>query len=185
MSESEVRERIIKTVQDLLAEGCPVEDITVRKIAQRAGVGIGTVSYHFHSKDKLVYEAVAALMVGLTASLAPGEGEGSALERLRRFFHETAELALRYSAIFRIQLAYEVVHADMSICYYITPLLKEQFGAAKSDLQIKLMALELIAAMQAILLKMEAFQRYTGVDIRHAGQREEALDILLESVILK
>lgn len=183
MSDNEARERIVKAVQELLQEGVPAEDITVRLIARRAGVGIGTVSYHFHSKDRLIYEAVGRQMVVLAGELAPKAGEGDALERLRQFFRGTSEIALRYSDIFRIQLSYELVHGDMSICYYITPLLKEAFGGKKSDLEIKIIALELISAMQSILLKLEAFQRYTGVDIQNEKQREEALDILLDSVI--
>jgi AcrR family transcriptional regulator len=157
LSESEAKKKIIATVQELLQEGCPTEEITVRKIAERAGVGIGTVSYHFHSKERLVYEAVAQQMNELTGVLAPNTGAGTVFERLRRFCFETAELALQYSAIFHIQLSYEIVHGDMSICYFIIPLLKEHFGGAKSDLEIKLIALQIITAMQMILLKMEVF----------------------------
>lgn len=183
MSDREAKEKIMAAVRELLAEGCPVGDITVRKIAQRAGVGIGTVSYHFHSKDKLVYEVIGGQMAELAGALSPSGGEGTAFVRLRRFFHQTAELALQYSDIFRAQLSYEIVNGDMSICYYITPLLKEYFGGTKSDLEIKIIALEMIAAMQVILLKMEEFQRYTGVNIRDAEQREEALDVILDTVI--
>lgn len=179
MSDSEAKEKIMSAVRELLSEGSPVGDITVRKIAERASVGIGTVSYHFHSKDKLVYEVVAAQMADLAGGLSLSKGEGTPLERLRCFFGQTAELALNYNEIFRAQLSYEIVNSDMSICYFITPLLKEHFGSLKSDLEIKIIALEMIAAMQMILLKMEEFQRYTGLNIRNAKQREEALDVIL------
>ncbi len=183
MSDNEGKEKIIAAVRELLQEGCPPENITVRKIAQRAQVGIGTVSYHFHSKDELVYEAVAGQMTQLAGELKPDVGGGSAFERMRQFFYHTGELALRYSTIFRIQLSYEMVHGDMSICYYITPLLKEHFAGAKSDLEIKLIALQMITAMQVILLKMEEFQRYSGLDVHDKRQREEALDILLATAV--
>ena len=181
MSDTEARDKIIQAVRDLLGEGCAAEDITVRRIAQRAGVGIGTVSYHFHSKDRLVYEAVAGQMTELAATLAPGTGDGSPAERIRQFLRSTAGLALRYSTVFQIQLGYEMVHGDMDICYHITPLLKEHFGGAKSDLEIKLIALQLVTALQVILLRSDAFRRYTGTDIRNDAQREEALDIILNS----
>jgi AcrR family transcriptional regulator len=189
LSDMEAREKIVKAVQDMLQEGCEAQDITVRQIAARAGVGIGTVSYHFHSKEKLLFEAVGALMAGLAGWMAPqssaGEGGGTALERLRGFLLGTAEITLRYSSICSIQLSYELIHGDMSICYFITPLLKEHFGNAKSDLEVKIIALEMITAMQAIFIKMEAFQRYTGLDIRNSAQREEALDIVIDSIIKK
>ncbi|MCB8818044.1 TetR/AcrR family transcriptional regulator [Desulfosporosinus shakirovi] len=183
MSESEAKEKIMSAVRELLAESCPVGDITVRKIAQRAGVGIGTVSYHFHSKDRLVYEVIAAQMSDLAGGLSPNAGEGTPLERLRRFFSRTVELALKYSEIFKAQLSYEIVNSDMSICYFITPLLKEHFGSSKSDLEIKVTALQMIVVMQVILLKMEEFQRYTGVNIRDVKQREEALDAILSTAV--
>ena len=183
MSENEAKGKIMEAVRVLLSEGCPVEDITVRKIAQRAGVGIGTVSYHFHSKDKLVYEVIAGQMADLAGVLSTGEGAGTPMKRLRRFFCQTADIALRHSELFRAQMAYDIVNGDMSICYFITPLLKEHFGPSKSDLEIKLIALALIAALQMILLKMEDFQRYTGISIRNEKQREEAIDALLGTVI--
>lgn len=183
MSDSDAKGKIISAVKELLGEGSPSEDITVRKIAQRAGVGIGTVSYHFHSKDRLVYDVVAVQMTEMAGGLSPGEGMGTPFERLKRFFYQTAELALQYSEIFRIQISYEILHGDMSICYYITPLLKEHFGGTKSDLEIKLIALQMITAMQMILLKMEYFQRYSGVNIRDTKQREEALDAILNTAI--
>lgn len=183
MSDSVIKDKIMSAVRELLSEGCKAKDITVRKIAQRAGVGIGTVSYHFHSKDKLVYEAVGGMMTELARSLSPSEEAGPPFERLRRFFYQTAELALQYNESFRIQLCYEIVHGDLSICYYITPLLKEHFGEAKSDLEIKLIALQMIAAMQITLIKMEEFQRYSGINIWDAKQRQKALDIILNTAI--
>ncbi len=185
MPDNEAREKILAAVRQLLDQGVDPESITVRKIAAQAGVGIGTVSYHYHSKDRLVYEAVAGQMSSLAGVMALGEGSGSAHQRLRQFFLETAELALRYSAVFRAQMSYDIIHGDMSICYHITPLLREHFGSAKNDLEIKLIALQLVSTLQAILLKMEAFQRYSGVDVRNARQREEALDAIIDSVLTK
>lgn len=183
MSNSAAKENIISAVRGLLAEGCPVGDITVRKIAQRAGVGLGTVSYHFRSKDRLVYEVIAGQMTELAGGLSLSGGAGTPLERLKRFFYQTAELAMQYSDIFRVQLSYEVVNGDMSICYYITPLLKEHFGGTRNDLEIKVIALQMITAMQMSLLKMEEFQRYTGLNIRDTRQREEALDVIVNTAI--
>lgn len=183
MSGSGAKDKIMSAVRELLLEGCSVEDITVRKIANQAGVGIGTVSYHFHSRDKLVYEAIAAQMTDLAGDLSPNAGEGTPLERIRRFFSQTIELALKYSEIFKAQLSYEIVNSDMSICYFITPLLKEHFGSSKSDLEIKVTALQMIVTLQMILLKMDEFQRYTGVNVRDAKQREEALDAILSTAV--
>jgi Transcriptional regulator len=185
MSGSGAKDKIMSAVRELLAEGCSVEDITVRKIANHAGVGIGTVSYHFHSKDKLVYEVVAAQMADLAGGLSPDAASGTPLERLRQFFSQTIELALKYSEIFKAQLSYEIVNGDLSICYFITPLLKEHFGSKKSDLEIMVTALQMISALQVILLKISEFQRCTGIDINDPKQREAVLEAILSMAVKK
>ena len=53
------KERILQAAIELLAE---FETITVRQIAERAEVGIGSINYHFQSKDNLLNEAVGRMM---------------------------------------------------------------------------------------------------------------------------
>jgi AcrR family transcriptional regulator len=183
MSDTEAREKIVEATQALLAEGVSADDITVRRIAARAGVGIGTVSYHFHSKEKLVYEAIGRQMAALAGPRSDGAAEPDPRRRLRRFLLESTELALLHAELFRAQLSYQIVHGDMSICYTIAPMLREILGPGRSDLELKLVALEIVSAMQMIYLKAEEFLRYAGVDVRDPKQREEALDALLNTVL--
>lgn len=183
MSRKDAKKKIMSAVRELLSEGCSVEDITVRKIANQAGVGIGTVSYHFHSKDKLVYEVIAAQMADMAGALAPNTDEGTPLERLRCFFSQTIELALEYSEIFKSHLSYDMINGDLSICYFITPILKEHFGSSKSNLEITVIALQMIAVMQMILMKSDEFQRCTGINIYNVNQREEVLSAILSTAI--
>ena len=60
--ELEARQKILNATCDLLREGVKTQSITVRRIAERAGVGIGLINYHFQSRDKLLNEAVNSLM---------------------------------------------------------------------------------------------------------------------------
>jgi AcrR family transcriptional regulator len=184
MPDNEVREGIINTVQALLAEGVAAGDITVRQVAAKAGVGIGTISYHFHSKEKLIYEAIGRQMAAMAAPLADTADSGlGGRERLRRFLMDTAELACLHEDMFRSQMSYDIVHGDFSICYTITPMLREILGSGKSDLSIKLKALEIIATLQMIYLKPGDFMKYAGLDVRNPKQRNEAMDTLLNNVL--
>jgi hypothetical protein len=85
----------------------------------------------------------------------------------------------------RIQVAYDMDQGDLSICYYIIPILKEIFKGSKGDTEIKLIAAALIAAMQSILLKKDAFFRYSGIDLQNSTQREEAIDLILKNIFAK
>lgn len=63
MSDKDVAadERIIRTAMEILVEEEEPERITVRQIAQRAGVAVGAINYHFQSKEDLLSEAVGRI----------------------------------------------------------------------------------------------------------------------------
>lgn len=48
--EQDARERIISSAIEILYEVSDIEKITVRQIAERANVGIGTINYHLIQK---------------------------------------------------------------------------------------------------------------------------------------
>jgi len=54
ISSSGASEALIGAYLELVANGTPLHDITVRSIAQRAGVSVSAVSYHFGSLDELI-----------------------------------------------------------------------------------------------------------------------------------
>lgn len=91
-NDPERRERIVSATMSLLQdEG--IAGVTARAVAARAGVPVGSVSYHFASVRELLLEAsrrVAALRVAsLTAWSATATATGEAfLERLADLIHE-------------------------------------------------------------------------------------------------
>lgn len=56
-----------------------------RDVMSRAGVGQGSMYHHFSGKHELAVEAFSSVAEGLAAASAVLEGEGSALERLKRY----------------------------------------------------------------------------------------------------
>jgi AcrR family transcriptional regulator len=180
MSDNETKEKILRTAQAMLQEGLSAEDITVRQIAARAGIGIGTINYHYQSKDKLLSDAVSGLMTVLANELEYDNGISDPFQKLKQFLMTIGEMSLKYYEISRIHVTYELEQGDFSICYYIVPLLKEIFKSTRNETEIKLVAIELITSMQSIFLKKEAFFRYTGINLQDPGQREEALNIFLK-----
>src|SRR5690242_3897693 len=56
-----VDEAIIEAVLELLAEGVPVEALSIEAVAARAGVGKATIYRRWANKDALLVDAVAAL----------------------------------------------------------------------------------------------------------------------------
>ena len=56
------KEAIIQATIKLIEEkGEHLEEVTVREICKRAGVGLGLVNYHFGNKDKLIEQCICLL----------------------------------------------------------------------------------------------------------------------------
>ena len=67
----------------------------------------------------------------------------------------------------------------------IIPLLREIFGDAKTELELKLIALQMICTMQISFLHEEQFRRYAGVDIGNPNVQEEIIDLIIDNNILQ
>jgi AcrR family transcriptional regulator len=94
-SQAERRQRLREAARELASEG-GYAAVTIRSVAERAGVGLATVYRYFSSKDHLIAEVHGARSQEVLASLHanPPRGESSA-ERVTavfdRMFDSTAE----------------------------------------------------------------------------------------------
>ena len=50
----DAKTKIIHATKDFLDQGVDPDKITVRKIAEQAGVGVGLINYHFQTRDNLL-----------------------------------------------------------------------------------------------------------------------------------
>ena len=186
MTETELdpKKRILQAAMELLNEQEP-QGITIRKIAERAGVGIGLINYHFQSKDNLFNEAVGGSMgAAATRWLNANEDEyPDPVLRLRSLLKETSTIGARFPTLLKIAVAYELQHGNFSVPQLIVPILREIFGPAKKEKELRLLAFQLVTALQVAAIRADAFQAYIGFDILDEAQRDRAIDILVESIL--
>lgn len=98
------RQALLRAAAELI-DRCSVENVTMDAVAQRAGVGKGTVFRRFESREGLMAALLdhsEAEWQGLVLSGPPPLGPGApAHERLIAFGHSRIEVTLRHGALIR------------------------------------------------------------------------------------
>lgn len=183
--EPDAKERILQVTMDILNEVDDPSRITVRQIAERAGVGIGSINYHFQSKDNLLNEAVGQIMmVEAVRWFEPvTDTDIDPVTRLKMLFKETSRIAVRYAKLSQLTLAYTLQQGEFDVSSMTVPLMREIFGSTKSDLELRLLTAQLVVPMQAAFVRTEAFRRYAGIDLFNDAQRDQAIDIMVDNLV--
>jgi AcrR family transcriptional regulator len=179
--------KILAAVRRMLTENGRPLNLTIRQIADRAGVGVGTINYHFQTKDRLIYGAVNSMLVSMADSLTVNGTvpQDHPFSQLRDFLVATSDLLIEHFGMYKLHIQYELVLGNMKTPSYLLPLLDKACGGRKSEQEIKLIALQLVSTMQVIFLQPESFKTYCGIDIFDKGQRDTAIDIMLSNIIPK
>lgn len=183
--EQDARARMIKAATDILGEGADVETITVRQIAKRAGVGVGTVNYHFTSKDNLLGVAVGQIMAEkINDFLKPETNPGMApADRLKTMLKEVCRVAAANKKLARFMLAQILANGNFAPALYLMPFLKELYQGSKDELELRVIALQIIQPIQFAGMSPEAFLMYSGVDFYNETARGRMIDSLVDHLL--
>ena len=185
--DQETRERLIQTTMEFLTGGQDPERITVRKVAERAGVGIGLINYHFQTRDNRVNEAISRLLWGAAARWIPANNAPAQdpVVRLKSFIKESTNVLLQSRPLARAALSNDLMRGDMGTAAALVPVLREIFGPEKDELSIRLMALQIITALQTAYLRASTFRTYTGIDIDDEKQRDQVIEAMVDNLVRK
>jgi AcrR family transcriptional regulator len=179
------KESILQTTMAMINEVEDVDTITMRQIAERAQVGIGSINYHFRSKDNLLNEAVGRLM-GDQASrwYAPYDKDKTdPVSRLKMLLIDTANVAFRHEKLSRIAVSHALLEGNMEPPQLILPILRDIYGGTKDEVELRLIAFQLITTTQVIFLRAADFRLYSGIDIYDEEQRNLSLESIVENII--
>ncbi len=184
-SEQDARQTIIDAARALISETDDVEKITTRQIAERAGVGVGLINYHFKSKDNLLSIAIGDVMTKTIWSFTKtgAYSKLSAAEKLRVMLKELYAQAGSSEKLIRFILTREITEGNMQTPLYLVPLLKEIFGERKDDIELRIIALQIIHPLQVTGLNAKPFHMYSGIDLFDAKQRSRFVDMLIDNLI--
>jgi AcrR family transcriptional regulator len=185
MTDQEAKTRILEATVALLNEGVEPAKITVRQIASRANVGIGSINYYFQSRDQLLHQAVMRITGNIAAAwYEPAQHQSlDPATRLKRLFKESAVVLMRYRKFAELSIAYDLLHGDLQVPTLLLPLLREIFGSRKNEVELRLLAFQLIVSTQVAYLRSDALERYTGINFGDDAQRDAALEMLIDNLV--
>ncbi len=181
-----IREQILQATIQLLESDNDASHLTVRQIAEKAGVGLGLINYHFKSRDALVNDAIGAMMFHAAKPYfsIPSAYENDPADAIKSIFKATSEIGIRYS-LGRFAVQYTLLNGNMEVPALIVPLLRQYFEGRKSDLEIRMMAFSMVTTIQVAYIRSDAFRIYAGMDIQNEQQRNQLIDLVVDQFLAK
>ncbi len=182
--EADAKERILQAADQLLNETEDMDTVTVRQIAERASVGIGLVNYYYQSKNHLFGIVIGRRMEEMVLEVTRNIKAGlSPVEKLRKLLKDLCSMGEKYDKQILQRLKQCMINGDLQAEISLIPLLREIYGSQYEEMQLRLVALQLIAPIQAAVLSTDSFQIYSGYDLTKEEQRNRFIDQLIDCVI--
>lgn len=182
--DKDARERIIEVTLRILEEVDDIDKITVRQIAERAGVGVGLINYHFKTKDNLLSIAIGDTMSNIITELSDDSVYTlDSVENLKNLLKRLCDIGMHYDKVLPFIVNQCIINGNMQAQLAIIPILRNIFGDEKDEMSLRTIALQIILPIQMAALSPEAFQLYSGTNIKVKHQRDNFIDILIENII--
>lgn len=180
----ETKRKIIEVTSALLDETENSEEITIRKIAEEAGVGIGLINYHFKSRDNLLNEVATIKMQELAGTMEKMDKYvDNPLKYLKDMLIHMSDIAMKDSKLNKISVEFDLLNGNFRTCLYLLPILREIFGSERSEMELRLIAFQIIIATQTIYLKQDDFHMFTGIDIEIKAERDRLINSIVDNLI--
>ncbi len=182
-NEKDARERIIKAAIEILNEVSDIDKITVRQIAERAKVGVGSINYHFNSKDNLLSIAVGDVLAEMATGFSKQAGNLKPVDRLKTMLKELCNVAVTNEKLIRFMATQGIMSGDMNASLYLIPALKEIFGVQKEEIELRVIALQVLLPLQVGAITPAVFRMYSGFDLYDTGARNQFIDMLIDNLV--
>lgn len=181
------RDRILAIAVEQLKEG-GADDVTIRAIADRAGVGLGLINYHFGSKKDLLLAAAEELIGQAWQGERKSDLADPRLDaetRIRRTLRERMRALEAEPSVARWLAQEELVAGDLDGARAFMIPLREHLGDERTDLELRLLALILWALPLVLSLYAAGSSRFLDLDLLSWSGRETTMDILAKLALAK
>lgn len=179
------KERILETMVNLLMEEKDVNKITTRQIAELANVNSALINYYYQSKENLVYKAVEFCMENIAKKIFAEDmqNEDPPVIRLKNMLRAFSNFAFNNYYLSEIAVSNEVKHGSIGTSTTILPLLSEIFKEKKTEVDLKLIAMQIIIPMQVMFLNANEYKVYLAKDLFDEQIRNKLLDQMIDNIL--
>lgn len=178
------KRKLLEATASLLETTVNPDDITVRQIAETAGVGVGLINYYFESRDQLIHEAVSMKMDSLASFVAnQDEYTNDPIQYLKNLLISMSDIGMKDSKLNKISAEYELLNGDFSACLYLLPVLRKIYNGKKSETDLRLLAYQLIIVFQSIYIRQQAFHMYSGINIENKSERDLLISLIVDNLL--
>jgi AcrR family transcriptional regulator len=178
------KEKILETVVLLLKEKKDISRITNRQIASLANVNSALINYYFQSKENLINTAVGVCMGNVFEEIIEkAKNDVDPIERLKNMIKVISEVSYTNYDLIKITIASEMKDGGLTTNKLIFPLLREIFGDSKTELQLKLIASQILIPLQTIFLNADAYKNYLKNDVFDNETRNKIIDIMIGNLL--
>ena len=172
---AEPRTAILAAARRLMRE-CPAGEVSVREIAEAAGVSHVVIYRYFEGKEHLRRAVIDEVMAEVTARTQKGDDGEQTLRR-------AVDAALDVSPDFRI-LAFSVLTGDSRSAFSTPPVMAallqqlrtQQWRSPLSDQQV-------VALLGALVLGWGTFEQWIREATGMQGDLRDALDVVIEALV--
>ena len=190
------KERIIRVTMDMIAEE-GLQNITIRKIAARAGVNVAAVNYHFGSKDVLINEALRNVIDQLKSAFEYLKTEGQDEKaKLYTFVSSFIGIVVGYPDILKNMVRHAINDHPLNVQEeYLAFIRHEGFALIKEtigkitpgldDQVLSLKALNLVSGLNFLILMGEHLKELLGIDLYNEEMRQAYITILVDNICRK
>ena len=173
VEQEETKKRIIKVTTQLIEQyNGDLDQITSRLIAEKAGIGLGSINYYFKSKADLIALCVQQIIGGVIAQLDLDAAFQTDEQRLCAWANGVFEFLFAHPAIARVSILGDLQHYTGG-CNAVRT--QQGFALALAEVQPPqdraFLAFTLASAMQVAFLGGDTVHTLLGYDFKHKAGR--------------
>lgn len=185
MGKSELTKKNImeKTVALIKESNGNVEEITIRKIAESANVGVGLVNHYFQSKEKLIEICVQSMISEVILSFQPEKCEcRNPVEITKCVAKQVMDFLMANKQVSRISILGDMNSPKQddntmrTIIGFANCMQEKITGMGKQE------AFWLTVVLQSAFLRKDLLKSTMGIDFYQKAERDAFIDRVVERI---